>query len=172
MPRVLIGGVGYRFQRDASWGLAASDALAECAWPDGITVEDLGYGAIYVAQDIAAARPDRLILMAGVQRGRTPGTLVCRQWTAPAVAPEEVQARIREAGAGVIDLDHLLVVAAHFGALPADVLLIELEPVAADGGDGLSAIAARRLDEALALARRAALDGSGTWDTATATREA
>lgn len=166
MMRVLIAGIGYRFQRDASFGLIASDALAAMEWPDGITVEDLGYGAIYAAQDIAAARPDRLILLAGTTRGRTPGTLEHRQWRPVAATPEEVQARIREAGAGVIDLDHLLVVGAHLDALPADVRLIELEPADTQGGEGLSGIASQRLGDAVELARCDALDMTPVFETA------
>ena len=60
MPRVLIGGVGYRWMRDASFGLVASDALAREQWPDGVEVADLGYGALYVALDLLDARPPSL----------------------------------------------------------------------------------------------------------------
>ena len=158
-PRVLIGGVGYRWLRDASFGLVAGDELARLEWPPGVEVADLGYGALYVAQDLADARPpyERLILLAGVARGREPGRLYRYRWAGVAPDHEELQARIREAGAGVIDLDHLLVIAQYFGALPDDVVLLELEPVDATGGDGLSPEAAHRLPEAIALARREAL---------------
>src|ERR671927_1756612 len=129
-PRVLIGGVGYRWMRDASFGLVVADELARREWPPGVEVADLGYGALYVALDLADARPryDRIILLAGTERGREPGRLFCERWTPHAVDADEVQERIREAGAGVIDLDHLLVIAHHFGALPNDVRCVELEP--------------------------------------------
>lgn len=138
--RLLIGGVGYRWQRDASFGLAASDALAQMDWPPGVEVADLGYGAIYVAQDIADADPPyrRLILLAGVERGRAPGQVYIYQWPGASPDQDEIQARIREAGAGVIDLDHLLCIAQHFQALPEDVLLVEVEPLDTHGGEGLS----------------------------------
>ena len=157
--RVLIGGVGYRWQGDASFGLVASDALARVAWPDHVDVADLGYGALYVAQDLADADPPytRLVLLAGVARGRRPGELYRRRWQGPLPGPEEVQARVREAGAGVVDLDHLLVIADYFGALPADVVTLELEPVDVEGGEELSPAAAARLPQALEQARRAAL---------------
>ena len=70
--------------------------------------------------------------------------------------PEDLVARIREAGAGVIDPDHLLVIAQHFGALPDDVIVIELEPVDVTGGEDLSPEAARHLREVIDLARREA----------------
>lgn len=158
-PRVLIGGVGYRWSGDASFGLVVSDELARREWPPGIEIADLGYGALYVAQDLADARPpyDRLILVAGVERGREPGRIYHAPWERRAIEPEELQARIREAGAGVIDLDHLLLIADYFRALPEEVEIVELEPVDATCGDALSPRAAARLAEALELVRRAAL---------------
>lgn len=158
-PRVLVGGVGYWWQRDASFGLAAVDALADQPWPSGVRVEKLDYGAIYVSQDLLDVDPpyDRLVLIAGVERGRTPGALRVRRWRGSDAGPEEIQARIFEAGAGVVDLDHLLVIAAHFQALPEDVVLIELEPVDAGGGEELTPLAASRLAELSGLVRREAL---------------
>lgn len=159
MPRVLVGGVGYRWQRDLSFGLIVADALAEEALPAGVEIRDLGYGALYVAMDLEDAQPryDRLILLAGVARDRPPGRLYRSRWDATPADPEEVQARIYEAGAGVIDLDHLLVIARHFDALPPEVILIEAEPVEGDGGDGLSAAVAALLPAALVLVRQEAL---------------
>ncbi len=158
-PRVLIGGVGYRWLRDASFGLIASDELARLDWPPGIEVADLGYGAIYVAQDLADAQPPygRLILLAGVARGREPGKIYRYQWRGVRSNPEEIQAYIREAGAGVIDLEHLLVIAQHFGALPHEVIVIELEPIDVTGGDGVSPEAASLLPEVIEMVRREAM---------------
>jgi hydrogenase maturation protease len=153
-PRVLVGGVGYRWAGDLSFGLALTDALAQEPSAPDVDVADLGYGALYAAQDLADARPERLILVAGVPRGRAPGTLHAYRWTPRAADADEVQARIREAGAGVIDLDHLLVIAHHFGALPDDVRCVELEPVRADG-EALSPEAQRRVAEAIAIVRDA-----------------
>jgi len=160
-PRVLIGGVGYRWDGDRSFGLHVTDALAREPWPANVRVEDLGYGALYVALDLADARPpyDRLVLVAGVTRGapRVPGDLYVERTIPPAVDDEELQARIREAGAGVLDLDTLLIVARHFGALPPDVVRIELEAANASNGDELSLTAAATFPHALALVRREAM---------------
>ncbi len=157
--RVLIGGVGYRWQRDASFGLAVTDALAALQMPANVDVADLGYGALYVTQDLADADPpyDRLVLVAGAARGRVPGRLYCERWQPSLPDQDEIQERIREAGAGVVDLDHLLIIASYFGALPEDVILLELEPLDADGGDGLSPAATALLADALARARALAL---------------
>lgn len=154
--RILIGGVGYRWMRDAAFGLIATDHLALLDWPEHIEVADLGYGAIYVAQDLGDAEPpyDCLILLAGVERDRPPGRIYQYQWTKTAVDDAELQERIREAGAGVIDLDHLLLIAQYFGALPEAVTIIEVEPVDSSGGEGLSAPVAALLPEVIALVRQ------------------
>jgi hydrogenase maturation protease len=159
LGRVLIGGVGYRWQRDASFGLAVSDALATLDWPAHVQVADLGYGALYVAQDLADAQPryQRLVLVAGVPRGRAPGQLYRGGWQGSLPDADEIQARVREAGAGVIDLDHLLIVAAYFGALPPEVMTLELEPVDVAGGEGLSSAAAALVPAAVEQVRVAAL---------------
>lgn len=143
--------------RDASIGLVACDQLAGAPWPASVRVDDLGYGAIYASQDIASFAPDRLILLAGVARGREPARVYRSRWQPSAVADEELQEMIREAGAGIIELDHLLAIGQHFGSLPAHTLLLEVEPVEASGGDGLSPACSDLLPELLALARREAL---------------
>lgn len=149
--RVLIGGLGYHWQRDASFGLVAAEALASRAWPRNVQVEDLGYGALFVAQDLLHASPpyDRLVLIAGVQRDREPGRVYRRRWDGRQVQDGELQERIREAGAGVVDLDHLLFIAQHFDALPPDVRIFEFEPVDTAGGTGLSTRAAEALSEVI-----------------------
>jgi hydrogenase maturation protease len=157
--RTLIGGVGYRWQRDASFGVVASDALAAQEWPEDVEVMDLGYGAIYVAQDLLDAEPPyvRLILLAGVERGREPGGLYRFRWEGKRPDAEEIQELIREAGAGILSLEHLLFIAMHFRALPHEVILIEFEPVDASIGEELSTLGSQRLPEALELVRREAL---------------
>lgn len=153
---VLVGGVGYRWQSDASFGVVAVDELAEHRWPCGTDILDLGYGAIYVAEDLLAASPPyrKAIFLAGVPRGREPGHFYRWRWEDRRVDPEEVQERIREAGAGVVHLDHLLVVAEHFGALPPDVVVLEAEPVCTDPGEELSPEVDRLLPKAVRWVRR------------------
>jgi hydrogenase maturation protease len=154
---VLIGGVGHRWQRDASFGVVASDTFAARHWPEGVTIADLGYGALSVAQDIADAVPkyDRLVLVAAMPRDRERGRLYSYWQDRPLPADDEIQERVREAGAGVVDLDHLLVIAHRLGALPPEVFVVELEPVGMPPGIELSDVVTPRLDEAEALIRRA-----------------
>jgi hypothetical protein len=174
--RILIGGIGYRFQGDLSFGLHVTDALDAARLPDGVDVLDLGYGAIYVAQDLGDAEPryDRVVLVAAAVRDRAPGLYGPSAGTGPPrgmSGPAEVQARILEAGAGVIDLDHLLVIGTHFGAFPADLRVVEFEPTDQRQGERLSALAERLLPAAIARVRRAALEPAVS-ETGTAERGA
>ncbi len=157
--RVLIGGVGYRWMSDASFGLVASDELAKLDWPPGIKVDDLGYGALLVAQDLAMADPpyDRLILIAAVNRGRPAGQIYRTFWTGELPGEEEIQERVREAGAGVVDLDHLLIVGQQFQALPPDVLVFEVEPEDRSPGTELSPEMESLLPQVIEMVRREAL---------------
>jgi hypothetical protein len=81
---------------------------------------------------------------------------------------EEIQARVAEAVTGVIDLDNLLVVTRHFGALPAEVFVVEVQPVAIEFGMQPSSAVEALLPEVRRLARAAAQTGSGelAWDVA------
>jgi hydrogenase maturation protease len=153
--RVLIGGVGYRWCGDASFGLVATDELARMPWRDGVCVEDLGYGALHVAMDLADANPpyDRAILIGATERGRQPGRLYRIRCNGRGHATEDIQARMYEAGAGVIDLDHLVVIGRHLGAFPDDVVAIELEPDAGTTGDTLSPAAQALLPELIDMVR-------------------
>jgi hydrogenase maturation protease len=157
MPaRVLIGGVGYRWCGDASFGLVATDELARMPWRDGVRIEDLGYGALHVTMDLADADPpyERVILIAATARGRERGRLYRFTCEPGERDPGDVQARMYEAAAGVIHVDHLVVIGHQLNALPDDVVVIELEPEPGTTGDTLSAHALALLPELVELVRQ------------------
>jgi hydrogenase maturation protease len=140
--RTLIGGVGYSYLRDGSFGPLVVAELAREAWPDGVLVEDLSYGPIAVLQRLQEADPpfDRLVLVAAVRRGRAPGTVTMYRWDHQLPDAVEIQARVSEAVTGVISLDNLLVVVGFFNALPRDVSVLEVEPEDEGWGEGLSRV--------------------------------
>lgn len=166
--RVLVAGVGYRFQSDLSFGLHVTDALLERGGIGGVEIMDLGYGALMVAQDLADADPpyERVVLVSAAVRGREPGLYEWRP-APPMESVDEIQQRVREAGAGVIDLDHLLVIGAHFGAFPGDLRVLELEPSTLGPGEGLSPAAVRVLPEGLERVRALALSAERAPELAT-----
>lgn len=156
--RVLIAGLGYSNLRDLSLGPAIAAALARQAWPAGVEVDDLSYGPIAVMHRLREAAPyDRLVLVAAVQRDNEPGAVTCYRWDGALPGPDEVQSRVAEAVTGVISLDNLLIVAGYFGALPDDVIVVEVEPQDTGWGDGLSPRVQALVDEVIGVVRRAAL---------------
>ena len=155
--RTLIAGIGYRNLRDMSAGNAVIDALlashphlrAPACTPANlqpstfnlqpVEVEDLSYGPMDAIYRLREAGFDRLIVVGAVARpGRIPGEVYRRRWRYEPEPPELVQARVAEAVTGVISLDNLLVICAHFGALPPEVTVIEVEPEDDGWGEGFS----------------------------------
>lgn len=145
--RVLVGGVGYRYLRDGAVGLYVIDALAPRG-ANGIEFEDLGYHPVGFTQNLQD-RPtyDRIVLVAGVRRGREPGTVKAYRWDHALPSDTEIQDRVSEAVTGVISLDNLLIVTEAFGAFPDDVRVVEVEPADETWGDGLSPVVEAKLPE-------------------------
>lgn len=162
--RVIIAGVGYRNLRDHSVGVMVTDALERREWPEGVVVEDLSYGPIAVVQRFEDDPPDRrfgrAVFVAAVARedGRPPGTVTAYRWDAILPSPELIQGAVCEAVTGVIALDNTLVVAQHFGALPAEVLVVEVEPDEHQAGETLGAVVGIVFEPLCALVTRLALD--------------
>ena len=136
--RVLVGGVGYRFLRDASIGPWVTELLAPRASAE-VEVEDLSYHPIGFIHNLQERpRYDRLVLIAAMNRGRPPGTVETYRWDGVLPSAEEIQARVSEAVTGVISLDNLLIVSAALGELPGDVRVVEVEPADEGWGEGFS----------------------------------
>src|SRR5262249_34295077 len=94
-------------------------------------------------------------------RGRRGAEVHSYRWDGVLPGAEAIQARVAEAVTGVIDLDNLLVVAGHFGALPAEVFVVEVQPVATGFGMEPGPDVALALPEVRGLARAAAQAGPG-----------
>ena len=154
--RVLIAGVGYRNLRDYSAGNAIADLLEQRSWPDDVVVEDLSYNPIAVVQRLddepAERRFDRVIAVGAAERSRrTPGTVTAYRWDGVLPPEEQLHRAVTEAVTGVIALDNTLVIARHFGALPGDVVVIEVEPADHEFGDDVSAPVGRAITDVCAL---------------------
>lgn len=165
MTRVLVGGVGYRNLRDHSFGVVLVDGLDTSGWPPGVSVEDISYNPIAVVQRLRDDLPDQrfdLAVMAGaLQRpGRAPGTLSVYRWDNGMPAPLGIHEAITEAVTGIISLDNTLVVARHFDALPATVVVIEVEPDAHEFGSELTPAVAAALARASDLVMQLAFEPS------------
>lgn len=163
--RVLVAGVGYRNLRDHSAGVAVADRLEAAPWTPDVVVEDLSYNPIAVVQRLEDEPPEqrfrRAVLVAAVERaGRAPGTVAAYRWDGALPADEAIHRAVTEAVTGVIALDNTLVVTRHFGALPDDVVVVEIEPAAHEFGDTFSDVVDARLDGVCALVRTLATDAA------------
>ncbi len=158
---VLIAGVGYQNMRDQSVGPDVMPALKELDWPAETEILHLHFGPIHVVQWLEE-RPghfDRMVFVAAVARGRKPGGVYCYRWEGILPSAEEIQQRIGEAVMGVIDLDNLLIVAQHFGVLPRDVVVVEVEPEDTGWGVGFSPGVQEALPAVIETVRRVATEG-------------
>jgi hypothetical protein len=167
--RVIVGGVGYRNLRDHSVGLAVTDLLALRGLAPGgeaaaeVVVEDLSYNPLAVGwrldDEPPAERVARIVLVAGVARGtRVPGSIVAYRWDRVLPPPDEVQRAVTEAVTGIISVDNTLIMLAHFGALPPEAIVVEVEPLVHEFGEAFSAPVAARFEELCALVMTLATD--------------
>lgn len=150
--RALVGGVGYLNLRDGSAGPILVERLGASLGP-GTDVEDLSYSPIDVMFLLQRRGYARAAFVGAVSRGDPPGTIRVDRWHPAPEAPERVQARIAEAVSGVISLENLLRINQHFGALPAEVTVVEIEPEDEGWGEGLTPTMDRAIDEVAALLR-------------------
>jgi len=150
---VLVGGVSELFQHDLDLGRLAIEQLQGEQLGHGVRVEELHYGAVAVAQRLEDLRPQALILISAVQRGRPPGTVERRRVQPPELTTADVQAAVGDAVTGYVHPDLVIEIATALGFLPARTIAVEVEPEITGSGEGLSASAAEGLQVALALVR-------------------
>lgn len=150
---VLVGGVGELFQSDLDVGRRAVDLLADEQLGPGVYVEELHYGAVAVAQRLQELRPEWLLLIGAVEWGGAPGAVRRRVLRDLAPAADDVQAAVRDAAVGYVDIPLLLDVCAGFGALPSRTVLLEVEPARTGPGEELSEEVRAALPELSRLVR-------------------
>jgi hydrogenase maturation protease len=152
---VLVSGIGYSNQSDMSFGRVLYARMAEMSWPEHVHVEDLNFGPIMIYQwlEESPVKFDKVVLVSAAKRGRGPGELEVYRWDGVLPDAAGVQACVEEAITGVISLENLLVVCKHFGVLPDDVMIIEIEAQKDDFGLEFSPEVAAKADEAIELVR-------------------
>ncbi|MDP9387954.1 MAG: SpoIIE family protein phosphatase [Actinomycetota bacterium] len=133
-------------------------------------MEDLSYSAHLVLHRLQELRPAKVILVSAVARGLDPpGTVRRYRLGLPTPAPEEVHANLTEAIGGQVALDNMLSVVRHFGGLPRDTVIIEVEAADSSFGLGFSEELATAIDPLLALVREELGDmGDGQAESALA----
>ena len=161
MCMVLVSGIGYSNLSDMSFGRVLLGQLAEMDWPEHVRVEDLNFGPIMILQwlEESPVKYDRMVLVNAAKRGREPGTLEVYRWHGQLPSEADIQARVEEAVTGVIDMENMLIICKHFGELPEEVTIIEVEPENENWGQEFSPVVAARVGEALEIVREEAMKG-------------
>jgi hydrogenase maturation protease len=156
---VLVGGLGYRNLRDHSAGVAVTDTLMDRRWPEGVTVEDVSYNPVALVEHLKEERYDRAVIVAAVERpGRSPGEVTAYRWDGALPSGERIQAAVVDAVTGVIFLDNTLIVTRHFGGLPNETAVVEIEPEAHEFGESFSAPVAKAFETVCDLVTTLAVD--------------
>jgi hydrogenase maturation protease len=152
-PRVVVGGVGHLYQGDLDLGRLAVERLSHDDLGGDVAIEEFSYGAVAVTQRLEELRPEVLVLVGAVERGRQPGTVERREITSVSADPGEIQGAIADAVTGYIHLDLVLEVAHGLGVLPLRTVAIEVEPARTEPSEHLSAEAEAGLARAVELVR-------------------
>jgi len=151
----LVGGIGLPWLRDLDFGTNWLARAASLPWPDGVVLEDLSYSAHRVMHRLEELQPGRVVLIGCMPRREDPpGTI--RRYALSQLGdpdPDEVHERLGEAVGGIVDLDHTLAVCRHWGALPADTVVIEVEPADSEFGWGFSQPVEDAVAEVLGMVR-------------------
>lgn len=161
--RVIVGGVGYPDLCDYSIGIDVQERLSERIPPPNVVVEDLSYNPIAIIQRLDDEKPGerfgRAVVVSAVKRGTRPaGTVSAYRWDGGMPSDEEIQRAVTDAVTGIIAIDNTLVIARYFGALPDEVIVVEVEPETHEFGAALSPAVASVFDEMCDLAWSFATD--------------
>ncbi len=149
----MVGGVSELFQGDLDLGRLAVERLQDEDLGSGVFAEELHYGGVAVAQRLEDLRPQVLLLVSAVVRGRVPGTVERRRLHPPALDSATVQLAVGDAVTGYVHPDLVVQIASALGVLPPRVVTVELEPEVVGPGEGLSGSALRGLEEVVQLVR-------------------
>lgn len=150
---VLVGGVGELWQGDLDLGRRAVERLSQHDLGPRVAVEDLFYGALHVADLLADRRPAVLVVIGAARRGRPAGTVERRVVTPFRMAPEQAQHAMHDALTGFVSIDLVLEVSAALDALPAETVVVEVEPATNLPSYELSPTCEAALTEALDVVR-------------------
>jgi hydrogenase maturation protease len=135
--RAYVAGFGTPGMRDLDFGRQVVDWFQQLEWPDEVVVENLSCSAPLVLHRLQELRPAKVVLLGAVPRG--------------VGAPAELR-RFRLDDA-VVDLDNTLAMARQWGGLPADTVVIEVEPADMECGLGFSDVLSDCFDPILDMVR-------------------
>ena len=121
--QAFVGSFGKPGMRDLDFGRQLVDCIQQLDWPAGVVVEELPCSPALVLNRLQELRPTKVVLLGAVARDDEPPGTVRRYAFHHALVP---------------DVDHTLSVARQWGGLPADTVVIEVEPADTGYGPGFS----------------------------------
>jgi Ni,Fe-hydrogenase maturation factor len=133
-----VASFGKPGMRDLDFGRQLVDCLQQLDWPAGVVVEELPCSPALVLHRIQELRPTKVVLLGAVARGDDPPGSVRRYAFHHATVP---------------DVDTSLTVARQWGGLPADTVVIEVEPADTGYGPGFSEALVDSIDPVLDMVR-------------------
>ena len=152
---MLVGGVGLPWMRDLDFGTQFIRKFQVLDWPGDVLVEDLSYAAHRVLHLFQEVEPEKVVLVGAMPRDVDAAGTIRRYVLDLAPPPdEEVTARFGDAAGGTIDLDHTLAVLRYMKALPADTVVIEVEPADRNFGLGFTDAVEAAMEPVLAMVRK------------------
>lgn len=135
--RAFVGSFGKPGMRDLDFGRQLVDCLQQLDWPAGVVVEELPCSPALVLHRLQELGPTKVVLLGAVARGDAPGSV----------------RRYAFHHATVPDIDISLTVARQWGGLPADTVVIEVEPADSGYGPGFSEALVDSIDPVLDMVR-------------------
>ncbi len=138
MARILIGIVGYcQFVRAYPLGPELMERLRGVAWAEPVDVREMNWGPIAIVQELQASAEqyERVVLVGAVDHCLAVGSVNCRRWEGRVDDVLAVQRRMFEAVTGVISVENLLVIGAHFGVWPDQLFSVEVQLPESSFGD-------------------------------------
>lgn len=151
----LVAAVGNRWLKDQGFGMHVLEQLQRLPLSPDVDVMSWECGAITSFQQLCDRDYRRAVFVAGVARGRTPGTLHQMRSHLPMPAEPEIHGRVADSVMGLVSLDNLLFISRYYGRIPDKLLLIEAEPADETWGNELSPPVARLVMPAVRAVRSA-----------------
>jgi hydrogenase maturation protease len=140
--------------RDLDFGRQLVEYFQQLDWPQGVVVEDLCFSVPLVLHRLEELRPAKVVLVGAVARELDPpATLRRYRPDLTPAGPAQVHRSMEDGLGELVDIDHTLAVARHWGRLPADTVVIEVEPAEIDFGLGFSEALATCFDPILDMVR-------------------
>ena len=136
--QAFVGSFGKPGMRDLDFGRQVIDCLQQLDWSAGVVIEELPCSPALVLGRLQELRPLKVVLLGAVTRGDEPPGGIRRYAFHHATVP---------------DIDHSLTVARQWGGLPADTVVIEVEPADTGYGPGFSETLAECFDPILDMVR-------------------